>query len=321
MLFETGGDLFKLGESFGEYLLQVRDGMRRANARHDVLALRVHEKFAVENFLARAGVAREANARARRVAHIAEHHGLDVRRRADVVRNLFHLAVVSGLRSPPAAEHRVARHRKLLTRILREGLARLLLNELLVILDDGFEIVGRQVRIQLGLDLRFAGVEDVVELRHVDIQRHFAEHLNEAAVAVVGEARIAALGREPAVVVSFRPRLRIVFIIPGMENFAPERTLSSSGLDASPSFWPICFSSLTSALSISCWMSSGSLFSIVEVDIADARRDREARRHRKARAGHFGQPGALAAEHIFHGAVAVGCAAAERINVLAHLFS
>ena len=31
---------------------------------------------------------------------------------------------------------------------------------------------------------------------------------------------------------SFRPRFRIVFIMPGMENFAPERTLSSSGSSA-----------------------------------------------------------------------------------------
>ena len=49
----------------------------------------------------------------------------------------------------------------------------------------------------------------------------------------------------------------MVFIMPGMENFAPDRTLSSSGLAASPSFCPICFSSLTVALSISFWMSSG----------------------------------------------------------------
>src|SRR2546430_3994654 len=33
----------------------------------------------------------------------------------------------------------------------------------------------------------------------------------------------------PSVVSSFRPRLRIVFIMPGIENFAPERTLNSSG--------------------------------------------------------------------------------------------
>ena len=58
-------------------------------------------------------------------------------------------------------------------------------------------------------------------------------------------------------VVSFRPRLRMVFIMPGMENFAPERTLSSSGFAASPSFWPMFFSSFTRALSISRWISSG----------------------------------------------------------------
>ena len=31
----------------------------------------------------------------------------------------------------------------------------------------------------------------------------------------------------------------MVSIMPGMENFAPERTLTSSGLSAPPSFWPL----------------------------------------------------------------------------------
>ena len=43
-------------------------------------------------------------------------------------------------------------------------------------------------------------------------------------------------------------------------------------------------------------------------------------RHGQPGARHFSQPGAFAAEHIFHLAVAVGGAAAERINVLAHLY-
>ncbi len=48
----------------------------------------------------------------------------------------------------------------------------------------------------LAFDLSFARVEDVVELRHVDLQRHFAEHLEEAAIAIVSESRIAGLFRQ-----------------------------------------------------------------------------------------------------------------------------
>ena len=49
----------------------------------------------------------------------------------------------------------------------------------------------------LALTLCLRRVEDLVELRHVDVQRHFAEHLDEAAIAIVGEARVAGLGRQP----------------------------------------------------------------------------------------------------------------------------
>ncbi len=38
---------------------------------------------------------------------------------------------------------------------------------------------------------------------------------------------------------SERPMLRTVSIMPGMENFAPERTETSSGSSAWPSFLPI----------------------------------------------------------------------------------
>ncbi len=44
--------------------------------------------------------------------------------------------------------------------------------------------------------------------------------------------------------------------------------------------------------------------------------DGESRRHRQASAGHFGEACTFAAENIFHFAVAIGLAAAERVNVL-----
>ena len=55
------------------------------------------------------------------------------------------------------------------------------------------------------------------------------------------------------------------------------------------------------------------------VDGADVGRDGEARRHRQAGVGHLGEAGALAAEQVLHGAVAVGLAVAEEVHVLASL--
>ena len=80
---------------------------------------------------------------------------------------------------------------ELLNRILREIFAGFFLDQRFVFDDDGLQIFGAQIGIELGLDLMFAGIEDVIELRHVDMERDFAEHLNKAAVAIVGEARVA----------------------------------------------------------------------------------------------------------------------------------
>jgi hypothetical protein len=65
----------------------------------------------------------------------------------------------------------------------------------------------------------------------------------------------------PTTVRSLSPRLRIVSIMPGMENAAPERTLTSSGFLGSPSFLPVLFSRRarlpsTSARSLSLYFPS-----------------------------------------------------------------
>ena len=52
------------------------------------------------------------------------------------------------------------------------------------------------------------------------------------------------------------PTLRTVSIIPGIENFAPDRTETKSGLVGSPKDFPILFSKSMIALSISLRRSS-----------------------------------------------------------------
>ncbi len=59
-------------------LLHLGDRLRRADAGHHVFALGVDEVLAVDQVLAGARVAREADAGARIVAHVAEHHRADV---------------------------------------------------------------------------------------------------------------------------------------------------------------------------------------------------------------------------------------------------
>ena len=46
----------------------------------------------------------------------------------------------------------------------------------------------------------------------------------------------------PSTTSSFKPMFRTVFIMPGMENLAPERQETSSGFFGSPNFLPVAFS-------------------------------------------------------------------------------
>ena len=88
-------------------------------------------------------------------------------------------------------------------------------------------------------------------------------------------------------------------IIPGIENLAPERTLTSSGSAGSPSFLPIVLLDLADGL--------GDLVverrrpAAVEVGAAGVGGDGEPRRHRQLEhRGHLGEVGALAAEQVLH---------------------
>ena len=104
--------------------------------------------------------------------------------------------------------------------------------------DELLEVVGGQLRVDPDaavllhlLEGRLEEVRLVLVLRlaaHDDV----AVHGHEAAVAVVGEARVLVCAMTPCTVVSLSPRLRMVSIMPGMLARAPERTLMSSGLAA-----------------------------------------------------------------------------------------
>ena len=193
VLLQVAGDLAQLIENVGHDRLQFLDRLRRADAGHHVLALRVDQELAVEFVLAGRRIAREADAGGRRLAQVAEHHRLHVHGGAEAVGDAIHLAIVDRAGVVPGAEHRVPGHHELLARVLRKRLAALLLDQLLVIHDDGFQIVGGQVGVELRLHLLLAAVEDGVEIVLLHVEHDGAEHLDEAPVAVLREARIAAL--------------------------------------------------------------------------------------------------------------------------------
>ena len=105
--------------------------------------------------------------------------------------------------------------------------------------------------------------------------------------------------------------LRTVSIIPGIENFAPERTETSSGSSACAEL------AAHRLLEGGRWVLDlgaqlGRLVAGVEVDLAGLGGDREAGRHREPEVGHLGEVGALAAQQVLHVPAALG----EVVDVL-----
>ena len=90
------------------------DLLRRADAGHHILALRIDQEFAIERLLAGRRIAGEGDAGRGIVAHIAEHHGLHVDRRAPAFRDVVQAAIGLGARIHPRAEHRADRAPELL---------------------------------------------------------------------------------------------------------------------------------------------------------------------------------------------------------------
>ena len=120
MFLQLRGDVPELLVHLGHLFFEIDDRMGRPDAGHHVLALGVRQVLAVELLGARRGVPGEADARCRGVAHVAEHHGLDVHGRAEVARDVVQPAVGDGAGIVPGAEHRVAGHGELLPDVLRE---------------------------------------------------------------------------------------------------------------------------------------------------------------------------------------------------------
>ena len=167
------------------------DRLRRADAGDHILALRIHQEFAIEQLLAGGGIAGEGNAGGGGLAAIAEHHGLHVDRRAPILGNVVQAAIGARAVRFPRAEHRADRAPQLFVHVVREGLAQFLLNLRLVEIGDALQIVRVQLGVEFDALVFLLGLEDLLEQRMLHAQHDIGIHLDEAAIAVIGKARIA----------------------------------------------------------------------------------------------------------------------------------
>lgn len=162
----------------------------------DVLALGVGEVVAVDADRARGGVTGEGDAGAGVLAEVAEHHAADVDRGAQVVGDALLAAVQPGPVAVPGVEDGVDGEVHLVPRVLREVAAGLTQHDGLEGVDQYLEVGSVQVQVVGGALGGLGLVEGLLEQLALDAQHGLAEHLDEAAVGVPGEALVAGLRGE-----------------------------------------------------------------------------------------------------------------------------
>ena len=290
------------------------DLLRRANARDHVLALGIDQKLAVEPLVAGRRIAREGDAGRRGRAHVAEHHGLDIDRRAPAFRDVVQAPIGDRALVHPGAEHRGYRPPQLLVRILRERLVVLLREPLLVALHERDPVIGRQIGVERVAVPVLVVVEDFLEVVVAEAEHHVGIHRDEATIGIVGEAWIARLARQR------RDRLVVEAEVEhGVHHARHRRARARAHRDQER----ICAVAESLAGDTADLEQRGvdlraqpiGITLVVGVELrADVSRDGEAGRHRQAEIGHLGEARALAAEEVAHAGPALGLAVAEAID-------
>ena len=208
MTLEGLADILQLAVHLGHLDLQLDDRFRGANASHHVFTLGIQEEFAVEDLFAGGGIAGKGNARAAVVTGVAEDHGLYVDGGAPFVGNIVFAAVDDRALIVPGAEDRTHRTAKLFPGILGKILAGAFEDQLAETIGEGAE--GRGIQLGVG-NVRILGEELFFEFLDDDFERlmilaraflHSHDdvpvHLEEAPIAVIGEAFVLAAFGEGA---------------------------------------------------------------------------------------------------------------------------
>ena len=180
------------------------------------------------------------------------------------------------------------------------GSAVVLLDDLLIGLDQTAQVVGAEFGVEVVAMLPLDLVQLVLEQVVVDAEHHVAVHLDEAAVAVVGEAGIAGALRQP-----FDRAIVEAEIEHGVHHARHRDRRARAHRDQQR---PLGiaeagvgrFLDVAQGRATCCARSVGIAPVVVVVEAADLGRDGEARRHRQPQTAHLGEVRALAAEQVAH---------------------
>ncbi len=297
-------------------VLELADRLRRADARDHVLALGVDEVLAVQLLGAVERVARERDAGAGVVAHVAEDHAHDVHGGAEVVGDLLAVAVVVGALAEPGGEDGLDREVELLVDVGRELAAGVLADDLLELDDQGLEVLDREIGVLgVGAVGVLAGLEGLVEALGLHVHDDAPEHADEAAIGVPAEALVARELDEAG------QGLLVEAEVEDRVHHARHRELRARAdrheqrvLRIAEALAGALLDLLHGAQDV-VPEAGRQLLAAGEVVVAGLGGDRESRRGRQAGEGHLGQAGALAAEQVLHRAVAFGRARAPGVDV------
>ena len=318
MALETPGDLENLVVDRRHALVQGLDRQRRADAGHDVLALRVGQELGIEPRLARPGVTREPDAGAGGFAEVAEDHGHHGDRGAPLLRDVVDAPILGGLLREPGIEHGVDGQPQLILHVLRERTARSLADDALEDVGQLSELGGRHLRVALDAETRLRSVELGVEDLAPHAEDDVAEHHDEAPVAVPREALVTRARRQSLDGRVVQAEIENRLHHPGHRHAGARADRHQQ--------W---------ALGIAEAGVHGALepLEVLERLVPELfrplvpgpvvvgpglRRHREARRDGDTQVGHFRELTALTAQEVPHHGGAFGAAPTEEVDVLSH---
>ncbi len=167
---------------------QRRQGQGVTNSRDDVLALRILQIIAVAALRTAGGIPGECHAGARVHAEVAEHHGHDVDRGAEVRRNALLAAVETGPLTVPGVENRADGRIQLFPGVLREIPPGPVPDYRLEGLGQNPQVGFVEIEVARGRPCLLRRVQSLVEQFAVHAEDRRGEHRQQAAVGVPGEA-------------------------------------------------------------------------------------------------------------------------------------